>query len=162
MVQCSKDVSNLCVCVCVFLMFCVRIRGNHGLKMLKVTKSQVNQTQLPMIWRSLDSFGFPKQVKGSSLKITQEIEWHPSRIYPRKWRKFGKSCRLAILGWSCTHKENCFSRWWQLKRFLFSPQSLGRWSNLRSIFFQRGWVETTSYISSPKSLGFLNKPPSPH
>ena len=31
-----------------------------------------------------------------------------------------------------------FSRWWQLKHFLFLPRSLGRWSNLTNIF-QMGW-----------------------
>ena len=33
-------------------------------------------------------------------------------------------------------------RWWQLKYFLFSPLSLGKWSNLTSIFFKG--VETTN------------------
>ena len=31
------------------------------------------------------------------------------------------------------------SRWWQLKSLLFSPQTLGKWSNFPSIFFQMGW-----------------------
>ena len=47
-------------------------------------------------------------------------------------------------------------RWWQLKYFwIVHPGSLGKWSNLTSIFFK--WVETTTYIgtyytSSPKAL----------
>ena len=39
-------------------------------------------------------------------------------------------------GWWVKH-----SRWWQLKHFLFSPRTLGRWSNLTIIFFKG--VETT-------------------
>ena len=33
------------------------------------------------------------------------------------------------------------ARWW-FQRFVFSPRSLGKWSNLTSIFFK--WVETTN------------------
>ena len=34
--------------------------------------------------------------------------------------------------------KSCYSRWWQLKYFLFSLIYLGKWSNLTSIF-QMGW-----------------------
>ena len=30
------------------------------------------------------------------------------------------------------------ARWWQLKYFLFSPLTMGKWSNLTNIF-QMGW-----------------------
>ena len=35
-----------------------------------------------------------------------------------------------------------FSRWWQLNYFYFSPRSLGKWSNLTSIFLK--WVGSTT------------------
>ena len=36
------------------------------------------------------------------------------------------------------------SRWWQLKNCLFSPLSLGKWSNLTSIFLK--WLEPPNSI----------------
>ena len=32
-----------------------------------------------------------------------------------------------------------YSRWWQLKYFFFSPRTLGKVSNLTSIFFKKDW-----------------------
>ena len=43
--------------------------------------------------------------------------------------------------------RSTLSRWWQLKHFLFSPRSLGKWSNLRVAYiFQRGGSTTNSFF----------------
>ena len=47
-----------------------------------------------------------------------------------------------------------YSRWWQLKYFLFSPQKLGKMSNLTSIFFR--WVETTNQYLINVNPGLIN------
>ena len=44
----------------------------------------------------------------------------------------------SIFSWG-TAKTRCMTGWWQLKYVLFSPRTLGRWSNLTFIFFK--WVE---------------------
>ena len=40
------------------------------------------------------------------------------------------SCDFHFMDWNML----ILSRWWQLKDFLFSPRSLGKWSNLTHIF----------------------------
>ena len=48
-----------------------------------------------------------------------------------------RSCVVCLL-MSMLPWDPYITRWWQLTYFLFSPQSLGKWSNLTSIFFSNG------------------------
>ena len=46
------------------------------------------------------------------------------------------------------------TRWWQLKHFLCSPRTLGKWSNLTNIFWN-GLKPSTSFVeANQKSLNF--------
>ncbi len=47
------------------------------------------------------------------------------------------------------------TRWWQLKYFLFSPRSLGRWSKLTCAYFSNGLVQPPS---RKKDAGFFQPP----
>ena len=47
-----------------------------------------------------------------------------------------------------------FTAWWQLKYFLFSPRSLGKWANLTNSF-QVGWNHQVVYIWTKKLVSFV-------
>ena len=51
---------------------------------------------------------------------------------------------LGGLKWEIRTFRMNFSRWWQLKYFLCSPQKLGKIQILTIIFFK--WSETANYI----------------
>ena len=95
-------------------------------------------------------------------RLADRSKW--SEMGPREWMAKNKLVSLGVIsprnisgvfragpysnnwwlsGGPLCMQPRCFSRWWQLKYFLFSPWSLGKWSNLTSIFFR--WVETTNY-----------------
>ena len=76
------------------------------------------------------------------------------RRYPRK----ACQCFLPSLGWVSwldswrvpprNPAPDSESRWWQLKYVLFSPRSLGKWSNLTVAYFWNG-LKPPTRSSSP-------------
>ena len=51
---------------------------------------------------------------------------------------------------------NITTRWWQLKHFLFSPLTLGKWSNLTTAYFSNGLVQLpTRRIWAKENFGPL-------
>ena len=70
------------------------------------------------------SGGFEQHSNMMQVGVLEGIPSNPAYVWG-----FKKTDRN---GWSLN------ARWWQLKYLLFSPRSLGKWSNLTSIFFR--WV----------------------
>ena len=69
--------------------------------------------------------------------------WRGQQLFSRWWGFVGDEILPSYMG-IIIYDEPLYiriPRWWQLKYLLFSSRSLGKWSNLTSIFFK--WVETT-------------------
>ena len=89
-----------------------------------------------------------------SLLNNQWTSWKFFRVvgekFPKAWQRWTRAWSPTTLSWTSwaniSTNGSCWDAthfcWWQLKDFLFSPRTLGKWSNLTSIFFR--WVETTN------------------
>ena len=87
-------------------------------------------------------------------------------LFPRwdmliSWRVFIVlvECFLDLIDdkeWTVLGYQSMFSRWWQLKYFLCSPRTLGKISNLTSIF-SKGLKPPTCFSSIAKKLGVLRE-----
>ncbi len=100
---------------------------------------------------------FPLNLAPSKIKL-QVLSPNTSRefYYTKKWKTGG---------------EGTMTGWWQLKYFLFSSRSLGKWSNLTGIFFRRvvqpptrfrlvKWIEMELVVLPFKRWWFGNPSPS--
>ena len=71
--------------------------------------------------------------------------WATTHTGSTRGEKRGRMAILQVLNFPVED----FSRWWWSKNFIFIP-TLGKWSNLTSIFFQMGWNHQVVF-------GFRNK-----
>ena len=73
-------------------------------------------------------------------KVSSLTRW---RLWGNRWYGYGMMKQKMFSRISSNNSIIISSRWWQLKCFWkFWTWSLGKWSNLTSIFFE--WVETTN------------------
>ena len=121
------------------------------------TSSPVDMVNFPVIYdRFLNVLrcGVSRRISSSLLVNCQAIRAlrlvkryvRPCIRMPRSqvWWMRSKSISSVFFVWNQVGWTfRTLTRWWQLKYFLCSPRSLGRWSNLTNIF-QRGWNSTTN------------------